>query len=91
MTIDKNKIRTRIGWIKQYYRIFTLSGPENVEEKQFLIIDYEGYGTVVDLEGDVESLTATPSGDEAWMYFTEKYLNDEDEYDYKVIDYGIYE
>lgn len=88
MTIDKNKIRTRIGWIKQYDLLF---GPENVEEKQFLIIDYEGYGTVVDLEGDVESLTATPYGDKAWMYFTEKYLNEEDEYDYRVIDYGIYE
>lgn len=88
MKIDKNKIRTRIGWIKQ---CDTLFDPDNVEEKQFLIIDYEGYGTVVDLEGDVESLTATPSGDEAWMYFTEKYLNEEDEYDYRVIDYGIYE
>ena len=87
MTIDMGKIRTRIGWIKQYDLLF---GPDHVEEKQFLIFDHEGYGTVVDLEGDVGSLTAAPSGNEAWMYFAEKYLNEEDEYGYKVIDYGIY-
>lgn len=87
MTIDKNKIKTRIGWIKQYY---IDAGPDEVETKQFLIIDYDCYGTVVDLEGDVESLTAVPASD-AWMYFCEKYINNQFEYGYKVIDYGIYE
>ena len=87
MTIDMGKIRTRIGWIKQYDLLF---GPDHVEEKQFLIIDHEGYGTVVDLEGDVGSLTAAPSGTEAWLYCAEKYLIEADEYGYKVIDYGIY-